>query len=166
MKVFCVFSLKLPVCTAKIGVLWGFDALCFVGKNETPTRHTFAWVRMIVAIPHQNWSSSITCSLLICQKPPVHQIWYGILGPCCNHLWQFFGDWSRGVVSIGAQTFSLSHVPLTHKAGATVQPMMFPVPYVLQRSIDFAHCKYTRLIRFIRLYCKIAMLCYAVISCH
>jgi len=47
------------------------------------------------------------------QKPPstdLHQIWRSRRGRQRNHLYQFFGDWSRGVNSVGGGSkIAISH---------------------------------------------------------
>ena len=71
------------------------------------------------------------------QKPPstdLHQIWRSRRGRRRNHLYQFFGDWSRGVYSVGVEN---CHLPLTKPVAAARDGPSFSSP-AFSRPRNFA----------------------------
>jgi len=63
LSIFCTFRLKTLIHTPKIGVGFGgfTSPPVWSSINETPKRHTLAWVRVVWAIERENRSTGLNC---------------------------------------------------------------------------------------------------------
>ena len=57
----CMFGLKMPIHSSKVGVFRRFDPLYGVQYQQNPKWHVFVWVRIVWAVKRENLLMGLTC---------------------------------------------------------------------------------------------------------